>query len=30
MLALVGLIDSAARARVEEISRVNEILSTRP
>lgn len=30
MLALVGLIDSDARAWVEEISRVNEILNARP
>jgi hypothetical protein len=30
MLSLVGLIDSDVRAWVEEISRVNEILSTRP
>jgi hypothetical protein len=30
MLALVGLIDSDARVWVEEISRVNEVLNTRP
>lgn len=30
MLALVGLIDSDARAWVEEISRVNKVLNARP